>query len=432
MRRTAQFPAGNIQLLKEKLIHWAGNFSCCQCFDFNSYRSFHPQREFLAAIGIAEKISLHSSVFNSLKDFHHKKKDWLFGYFTYDLKKEIEPAAFSGDDLRLDGIRFPLAFFFQPEHLIEVIGDSLIIHSAENPDQIFQAIQQTRTNEIVSGAKRIKARITREDYLASVHSLKEHIAGGDLYEINFCQEFYSEDAVVHPPSLFLRLNRITPSPFACFLKHDNHYLLCASPERFLKKSQRKIIAQPMKGTIARAIEQSDHQRKNELLNDEKERAENVMIVDLMRNDLARSAEPGSVKVNELFGIYTFPAVHQMVSTVSATLREDLHFTDAIRNAFPMGSMTGAPKVMAMQLIDEYEIVKRGLFSGSAGFITPDGDFDFNVVIRSILYNEEEKYISMQAGSAITYDCSPEKEYEECLLKVRGMMKAVAEERAAAV
>ncbi|MFI5135558.1 MAG: anthranilate synthase component I family protein [Chitinophagales bacterium] len=367
---------------------------------------------------------MKTSAFRSLKNFHEEKQDWLFGYFSYDLKNEIEPTVFSKADFRFDGVGFAPAFFFQPKHLVEIIGDELIIHSTENPADVFHSIQQIRYQEIFPPKTKVKARITREEYLATVQLLKEHIANGDLYEVNFCQEFYSEEARVHAPSLFIRLNRVSPAPFACFLKDGARFLLCASPERFLKKNGRKIISQPMKGTIARANQDSDQERKEKLFHDEKERAENVMIVDLVRNDLARIAVPGSVTVDELFGIYTFRNVHQMISTVSATMRDDVHFSDVLRSAFPMGSMTGAPKVMAMQLIDQYESVKRGLFSGSVGFITPEGDFDFNVVIRSILYNEEAHYLSFQAGSAITYDCSPEKEYEECVLKTEGMMRAI--------
>jgi para-aminobenzoate synthetase component 1 len=245
-----------------------------------------------------------------------------------------------------------------------------------------------------------------------------------LYEVNFCQEFFCEHLQIDPVSLFEKLKRLSPAPFACFLRHNEKFLLCSSPERFLKKEKNKLIAQPIKGTIRRSESERDHdsQLKEQLRNDPKERAENVMIVDLMRNDLAKSSVPGTVKVEELFGIYTYPQVHQMISTVTSELRSDVHFVDAIRNAFPMGSMTGAPKIKAMQLIDHYEKTKRGLFSGSIGYITPDGDFDFNVVIRSMLYNRGNKYLSFQTGGAITYDSAAEKEYEESLLKAKAMMQ----------
>jgi para-aminobenzoate synthetase component 1 len=161
------------------------------------------------------------------------------------------------------------------------------------------------------------------------------------------------------------------------------------------------------------------------LQSEKEKAENLMIVDLVRNDLARSSKTGSVKVEELFGIYSFSQVHQMISTVSSQIKETTSAVEAIKNAFPMGSMTGAPKVMAMELIEKYENTKRGLYSGAIGYFAPNSDFDFNVVIRSIQYNESKQYLNFEVGSAITYDSDANLEYEECLLKAQAMMKALA-------
>jgi para-aminobenzoate synthetase component 1 len=206
------------------------------------------------------------------------------------------------------------------------------------------------------------------------------------------------------------------------------FLLSASPERFIKKVGKKIISQPIKGTARRgANEEEDKQIKHHLFNDPKERAENIMIVDLVRNDLSRTADKGSVIVEELCGIYTFPQVHQMISTVVSELREDVHFIEAIRQCFPMGSMTGAPKVRAMKLIEKYESTKRGLFSGAVGYITPEGDFDFNVVIRSILYNARNHYLSFMVGGAITMQAEAEKEYEECMLKAKAIMRVLKDE-----
>jgi para-aminobenzoate synthetase component 1 len=231
--------------------------------------------------------------------------------------------------------------------------------------------------------------------------------------------------VLNPVETYLRLSEISSAPFGAYYKLNDKYLLCSSPERFMKKAGNKLISQPIKGTIKRGgTDEEDIELKHSLLNDVKERAENVMIVDLVRNDLAKSCRPGSVKVEELFGIYTYPTVHQMISTVTGELDEQTHFIDALRNAFPMGSMTGAPKIEVMKLIEYYETTKRGLFSGSVGYITPDGDFDFNVVIRSLFYNEANKYLSYSTGGAITYDSIPEKEYEECMLKAKGIMKAL--------
>jgi para-aminobenzoate synthetase component 1 len=214
----------------------------------------------------------------------------------------------------------------------------------------------------------------------------------------------------------------SPTPFASYFKYDHQYLLCASPERFIKKSGDKLFSQPIKGTIKRGVDEAeDAQLKNELLHSEKELAENLMIVDLVRNDLARSSKTGSVNVDELFGIYSFKQVHQMISTVSSIIKNDTHIIDAIKHAFPMGSMTGAPKIMAMELIEKYETTKRGLYSGAIGYIAPNGDFDFNVVIRSLQYNAATKYLSYEVGSAITFDSIAEQEHDECLLKAKAIM-----------
>jgi para-aminobenzoate synthetase component 1 len=201
--------------------------------------------------------------------------------------------------------------------------------------------------------------------------------------------------------------------------------LSASPERFIKKSLNKLYSQPIKGTVRRAQDDAEDEKlKSALLASEKERAENLMIVDLVRNDLAKSSETGSVEVTELFGRYSFKQVHQMISTVSSTIIDGLNPVTAIANAFPMGSMTGAPKVMAMQLIEQYENSKRGLYSGAIGYFAPNEDFDFNVVIRSIQYNEERQYVNFEVGSAITIDSHAEQEYEECLLKASAMLRAL--------
>jgi para-aminobenzoate synthetase component 1 len=238
-------------------------------------------------------------------------------------------------------------------------------------------------------------------------------------------EFFGA-AAIDPLQTYLALNERSAMPFSVFQRVYNQYLLCASPERFLKKTGLQLISQPIKGTARRgASPAEDAEIIKRLKNDEKEIAENMMIVDLVRNDLARSAVTGSVQVEEMFGVYTFPRLHQMISTISAVLRPGVSFTDAIKYAFPMGSMTGAPKIKAMELIDNYEDIRRGLYSGAVGYISPGGDFDFNVIIRSILYNETQRYVSFQVGSAITYDAVGEYEYDECLLKAKAMLEVLS-------
>ncbi|MBP8192996.1 MAG: anthranilate synthase component I family protein, partial [Chitinophagales bacterium] len=255
--------------------------------------------------------------------------------------------------------------------------------------------------------------------------IKTHIQLGDIYELNFCQEFYAGDALIDTVRVFQKLNQLSKAPFTSFFKNEGNYLMCASPERFLKRQNNTLISQPIKGTRKRIQDKKqDNLLKQQLFFDEKERSENVMIVDLVRNDFSRIALKNSVEVEELFGIYSFEQVHQMISTVTCTIPQDLSFSEIIKAVFPMGSMTGAPKIAAMELIEQYEPTKRGLFSGAVGYMTPKGNFDFNVVIRSILYNEQNQYVSIQAGSAITIDCDAEKEYEECLLKAKAMLEAL--------
>ncbi len=271
----------------------------------------------------------------------------------------------------------------------------------------------------------ISNRITKEEYISTIEKIKNDIRLGNIYELNFCQEFYAADTVINPVDVFWKLNAISKAPFTSFFKNEDNYLMCASPERFLKRQNNTLISQPIKGTRRRIQDQKqDNLLKQQLFFDEKERSENVMIVDLVRNDFSKIALKNSVEVEELFGIYSFEQVHQMISTISCSISKDLSFSDIIRAVFPMGSMTGAPKLAALERIEEYEMTKRGLFSGTVGYITPKGNFDFNVVIRSILCNRQKKYISLQAGSAITIDCDAEKEYEECLLKARAMREAL--------
>jgi len=201
--------------------------------------------------------------------------------------------------------------------------------------------------------------------------------------------------------------------------------MCCSPERFIHKQNHEIISQPIKGTSKRGADPTqDELLKVALKNNQKEQAENVMIVDLVRNDLGKVAIPGTVNVDELCGIYTLKTVHQMISTISATLKENLLFSEIIKASFPMGSMTGAPKIRAMEIIEELEFFSRGLYSGSVGYISPDGNFDFNVVIRSILYNSTTKALLYPAGGAITANSDIAKEFEECLLKAKTMKDAL--------
>jgi len=411
-----------ILLFKQKALQWAATFDVCCFLDSNAYPDPYAQYECLIAVGAKHQLSANANnAFEQLKTFYQTQQNWLFGLFSYELKNEIEPLKTQHSDQ----LQFPELFFFVPQYLIALqndeikilIGDDRIITTINNVDLVVNS---------KDACVNIRQKITKVNYLNQIERLKQHITRGDIYEINFCQEFFAEQAAINPLAVFQSLNALSPTPFAGFFKIYDKYVLSATPERFLCKRGNKLISQPIKGTARRSNLQSEDEKiRLNLKSSIKEQAENVMIVDLVRNDLTKSAVKGSVKVDELFGIYSFPQVHQMISTISCELDPKVHFIDAIKNTFPMGSMTGAPKIKAMQLIDTYEMSKRGAYSGSFGCISPDGDFDFNVIIRTILYNATTQYLSFQVGGAITYAANAEEEYEECLLKASAMIKVLS-------
>lgn len=417
-RQSQAFYPESLDRFRSKAFVWASQFlhSAYFCPNGLAYL-FDPFLHFLAADAVST-VTVHenSNSFESLQKHHDEIQDWLVGNLTYDLKNEIEKLNSEHPDL----IGFASVSFFQPRHLIFYAADHVEIQSLDDPAYVFEAIVNTPDEAVeISGnlATAIQQRVSKEAYLRNVKAIQDQIVNGEVYELNYCIEFFGQNPEFDPYSAFQKLNARSPMPFATFQKFHDKFLICASPERFLKKVGKKIISQPIKGTIRRGnSEDEDSLLKRQLQTSEKERAENMMIVDLVRNDLAKSSLPGTIKVEELFGIYSYKNIHQMVSTISASPRANIPLIEIIRNAFPMGSMTGAPKVSAMKLIELLEESKRGLFSGAAGYITPDGDFDFNVVIRSILYNQSLGNLSFQVGSAITYDSIPEKEYEEVLLK----------------
>ena len=330
-----------------------------------------------------------------------------------------------------DNIKFPALHFFVPKYVIYCINNEVFLEylpEISDNSEIENLINKIQNTEISTNYKHnkieISPKLTKEKYLETITNLNKHIQRGDIYEVNFCQEFYGKGKI-NPIYTYLKLNNISPTPFSCYSKFSNKYLISASPERFIKKEGNKIISQPIKGTIKRGNNaKEDNELINTLKNDKKERAENTMIVDLVRNDLSRTAKKGSVKVDELCGIYSFEQVHQMISTISSEIKPGVNYIDIIKNAFPMGSMTGAPKVIAMKIIEKYEDTKRGLYSGAIGYITPDKDFDFNVIIRSMLYDLETEYLSFMVGGAITNLSVPANEYDECMLKAKAMIKAL--------
>ena len=407
------------------MLNWTKQFNIFCLLDNNEYNFSDLQFECLLAAGSVETLqSIPGHAFDDLQDFVSKEKDWIFGHLSYDLKNEIENLS----SQNFDGIQFPDLFFFIPEIVLILKKDTLDIGLIKgDPDIVYQNILSVSGDRTIKKSiATIKSRFSKEEYLETVERIQEHILRGDCYELNFCQEFYAENCQIDPLDIYIKLSQLSPNPFAGFYKLDDKFLICSSPERYLKKVGNKIFSQPIKGTSKRNLNNSkeDEINKKNLSESKKEISENVMVVDLVRNDLSKVCIEGSVIADELFGLYTFPQVHQMISTISGTLKEPVILSDILKATFPMGSMTGVPKKSVMQLIERYEKTKRGLFSGTIGYITPEGDFDFNVVIRSLLYNSTNKYVSIQAGSAITFYSEAEKEYEECLVKIEAMKKVL--------
>lgn len=424
-RRIAEIPFEAAQLaeLKEKMLNWSSRFGISLFLDSNGYVDRYGRYECLLAAGVHRLIVADdAAAFTLLQAEHDAHKDWLFGHLCYDLKNVLEPHLASGHKRR-HGYR--LMQFFVPEVICMIPRGRYVLRIETLPGSaqaIIADILGTNVPKPVALPQvYFTSRLSKDDYLQKIAALNAHIRNGDCYEINFCNEAFAEHIPLNTRAAYHALNAVSPAPFAAFYQDETRTMICASPERFLVRSGNVLRAQPIKGTARRSRDAAEDERlKAALRNSEKEQAENVMITDLVRNDLARSCTVGSIQVDELFGIYSFPQVHQMISTVRGELRADMPFTDAIEMAFPMGSMTGAPKHRVMQLIEQYEVARRELFSGSVGYISPDGDFDFNVVIRSLFYNTDTLYLSYQTGGAITWGSDAKEEWAELRLKAKAI------------
>ncbi|MES2811512.1 MAG: anthranilate synthase component I family protein [Bacteroidota bacterium] len=441
MRTSIIKTISNAQEFKNQLLAWSQQFREIVFLDSNNYPQHYSSYDAVLAVDAFTSIQTdYHNAFEDLKQYQQQTKDWLFGYLSYDLKNDTEHLKSDNSD----GLHFPDLFFFQPKKLFLLKGNEVeICYLNMCDDELEEDFEEIAKREKGEGKRdeeketrekgegksyenvTIEQRISKENYLEKVTQMLAHIHRGDIYEANFCMEFFAQNAEINPLETYQKLNTISEPPFASFFKNNNHYLLSASPERYLRKEATKIITQPIKGTSRRFEEaELDLKSKTELAQNPKERSENIMIVDLVRNDLSHTATKGSVQVEELCGIYSFKQVHQMISTVVSEVDSSTSPVEIIKTTFPMGSMTGAPKISAMQIIEELEATKRGLYSGAVGYFTPTNDFDFNVVIRSILYNTNKKYLSFSVGSAITAASIPESEYEECLLKAKAMREVL--------
>lgn len=426
MRHQQSYPINELAPAKQQLLRWASQFDVAVYLDSNQYTAdTYSRYECVVAVQYPLAGNTHPTrAISTLAQLHNTAhSDWLFGIVSYDLKNELEPLHLSS--AHPDGVGMPLLYFFVPDVVLAIERNDLhtlhimlLPHLPSTAEQLWQQISQVAPCTIPQAPLRLQARLDKAQYLHRVQELQQHIQRGDVYEANFCQEFFSVGQPISPQRTFERLNQQTQAPFAAFVRLQQHYLLCASPERFVQQQGQHIISQPIKGTAKRHPNNplADQVLAQQLRDNLKEQTENVMIVDLVRNDLSRMALRNSVTVSELFGVYSFKTVHHLISTVQAQLPPHTSVAQILTAMFPMGSMTGAPKIRAMQLIEQLEVTQRGLYSGTVGYVDPQGNADFNVVIRSLLYNQQTHYLSLQTGSAITHQACAELEYDECLLK----------------
>jgi para-aminobenzoate synthetase component I len=411
----------NYTEVKSKMLNWANQFNIFCFLDNNGFEDDKTNFECLLAVGCTRTFLFeNNNSFNELQKFHQQKPSWLFGHLGYN-------AGNFAYSQQKETTGFGNGLFFEPQYILQIKGRVLSV--LQQPVNVIDALQQIEEVDVDEPKNRnavnIHATQSRQQYVESINSIKQHLHRGDCYEINYCKKFIAENCSINPVQTYLDLIAISPTPFSALYKNNENYCICASPERYLKKLGNKVISQPIKGTAKRGSSaQEDEQNKIALLQSAKERSENVMVVDLVRNDLSTVCKKASVKVTELFGIYSFSQVHQMISTIEGELEDSNNFAQVLQACYPMGSMTGAPKQRVMQLIEQYENYERGLFSGSIGYITPNADFDFNVLIRSIFYNGLKNNLHFFVGSGITAYCNAEDEYDECMVKASAIMQVL--------
>jgi len=407
----------------QKALHWSGQFDEISFFNSNGAPDEWGRFESVLAVKALHSFCTDDNVLDQLQKFLFQHQcEFIPGFLSYDLKNEIEDLHTSATDK----LGFPTAYFFVPAITIKWAANQVNIE-ADDPVAVYQSICDTTIPQIDATLDlHLRSRWTKEEYLDAFDKVQQHIQRGDIYEVNLCQEFFSENASISPIDIYLKLNAVSPTPFSNFFRVGHHFIMSASPERFLAKRKGRLISQPIKGTAKRGVTKHEDQLIiNRMLQSQKEIAENVMIVDLVRNDLTRSALPGTVEATRLFEIQSFKQVHQMISTITCTQDPKVPNMDVFRHTFPAGSMTGAPKIAAMRICDQIEDSKRGVYAGSIGYFdTLHDEFDFNVVIRSLLYNQQEHYLSFHTGGAVTNQALAEQEYQECLLKASAILHAL--------
>jgi len=402
-------------------------FDCIKFIQTNNPNTFNliddNKGDFILGWDIHEVLEMEVYNEKLLRDFENACSDYIFGYIGYDTKNQTLPNCTSKNN---DIHEFPDSIFYTCNHVVIKKGCQYLYYGTKETYQVFLDIKSD--DNIISLSREeinLKSMTSKQNYIKKVNVVKSKIQHGDIYETNYCIQFNKKNVLIDGIQTFINLKKNTKAPFSTYFKYKHIEVISASPERFYKKNKTSLISQPIKGTAPRGKNKlADETIKAELKNNPKEIAENVMIVDLVRNDLSRLMTVKSVETTELCKLYSFDTVHQLISTVKAELKDDISLNEAIRNLFPMGSMTGAPKISACQIIDEVEDFKRSIYSGTVGFISPNKNHDFNVIIRSVLYNSDNKTISVSVGGAITIQSIPEAEYDECLLKLKAIHQSI--------
>lgn len=423
-RKEKIFKVENMNHFKDKLLFFSKSKENVILLDSNSKKNDY---EFIFSYGKISELKSFDNSLDKLDNYIQEVDDWIFGFISYDLKEEIE--GFKSKNLKYFDV--PNLSFFQPStvwifdgvELKALYFDEKELFDVWNEiNKIHISCNSNKSNPNVE----LKGRLSKVEYIKKIKNIKKRIKMGDTYELNFCFDFFNDNTKIDPENTFKKLNKLTESPMSVYYKDQHLYMLSSSPERFIKRNKKTIISQPIKGTKKRGKNiDEDVFMINSLKNSIKEKSENHMIVDLVRNDFSRIAKKGSVKVTELSKINTYKNIHQMVSTIEAQIENDMFFSTILKSTFPMGSMTGAPKIKTMKIIDELEETSRGIYSGAIGYIDPDKNFDFNVVIRTIIYDDKLSKISVNVGSGITFKSDPEDEYEECLTKIDALKKSLS-------
>jgi len=359
-----------------------------------------------------------------LLDFETKhSKQYLFGYLGYDAKTRF----FESEESRNpDFHKLAESIFYVPKHILFKKNKELVYFGTVAGFNEFKSItiKEYKSINTIDSLKLI-CNTDFNTYQKNIASIHNHLQQGNIYEMNYCINFTATNTDLNCIETFKKLKKNTKAPFSTIFKFNTTLILSASPERFFNKLGKTILSQPIKGTAPRdSNKEKDLKIQKALLNNQKEISENIMIVDLVRNDLSKIANKNSVSVPELCKLYSFETVHQLISTVKADIPNDLTFSEIVKHTFPMGSMTGAPKLSAIKIIEDIETFKRNIYSGTIGFIDPDNNMDFSVVIRSIIHNLATKTTSISVGGAITIKSTAKGEYDECLLKLKKIEESI--------